>query len=165
MLKSALQRLVDKLRQRYYRRHARAGANRNSRPPIRNCYSDCRLPLEAPVPGATMKFNLRHLHAFREVAKLGSISAAARSVHLTQPAVTQAIAQIEDHFGARLFSRSSTGMQLTPSGEICAERIGRALRALHEGIVELRGSRDPAGLIHVLHGMRTAQLRDRKSVV
>lgn len=106
-----------------------------------------------------MKLNLRHLHAFRAVAELGSISAAARSVHLTQPAVTQAIAQIEDHFGARLFSRSSTGMQLTPSGEICAERIARALRALHEGIVELRGSRDPAGLIHVLHGMRTAQLR------
>jgi LysR family transcriptional regulator, regulator for genes of the gallate degradation pathway len=107
-----------------------------------------------------MKLNLRHLHAFREVAQLGSISAAARSVHLTQPAVTQAIVQIEDHFGARLFARSSTGMQLTAAGEICNERIGRALRALHEGIVELRGnSRDPDGLIRIVHGMRTAQLR------
>lgn len=107
-----------------------------------------------------MKLNLRHLHAFREVAQLGSISAAARSVHLTQPAVTQAIAQIEDHFGARLFTRSSTGMQLTAAGEICAERVGRALHALHEGIVELRGnSRDPGGLIRIVHGMRTAQLR------
>ena len=108
-----------------------------------------------------MKLNLRHLHAFREVAQLGSISAAARSVHLTQPAVTQAIAQIEEHFGARLFARSSTGMQVTAAGEICAERIGRALRALHEGIVELRGSasRDPGSLIRIVHGMRTAQLR------
>lgn len=108
-----------------------------------------------------MKLNLRHLHAFREVAELGSISAAARSVHLTQPAVTQAIAQIEDHFGARLFSRSSTGMQLTRAGQVCAERIDRALRALNEGIVELRGGagRDPGSLIHILHGMRTAQLR------
>ncbi|MGH8325465.1 MAG: LysR family transcriptional regulator, partial [Steroidobacteraceae bacterium] len=108
----------------------------------------------------------RHLHAFREVAQLGSTSAAARSVHLTQPAVTQAIAQIEDHFGARLFTRSSTGMQLTGAGEICAERIGRALRALHEGIVELRGnSRDPASLIRVVHGMRTAQLRALTAIV
>ncbi|HEV2443345.1 MAG TPA: LysR family transcriptional regulator [Steroidobacteraceae bacterium] len=108
-----------------------------------------------------MKLNLRHLHAFREVAQLGSISAAARSVHLTQPAVTQAIAQIEAHFGARLFSRSSTGMQLTAAGEICVERIDRALRALNEGIVELRGNtgRDPAGLMHIVHAMRTAQLR------
>lgn len=107
-----------------------------------------------------MKLNLRHLHAFREVAQLGSISAAARSVHLTQPAVTQAIAQIEGHFGARLFVRSSTGMQLTAAGEICAERIGRALRALQEGIVELRGGgRDAVSLMHIMHGMRTAQLR------
>jgi LysR family transcriptional regulator, regulator for genes of the gallate degradation pathway len=107
-----------------------------------------------------MKLNLRHLHAFREVAALGSISAAARSVHLTQPAVTQAIGQIEDYFGARLFTRRSTGMQLTAAGEICAERIDRALRALNEGIVELRGGagRDP-DLIHIVHGMRTAQLR------
>lgn len=108
-----------------------------------------------------MKLNLRHLHAFREVALQGSISAAARSVHLTQPAVTQAVAQIEDHFCARLFTRSSTGMQLTPAGEICSERIGRALRALLEGVVELRGngSRDPGKLTHIVHGMRTAQLR------
>lgn len=107
-----------------------------------------------------MKFNLRHLHAFREVAELGSISAAARSVHLTQPAVTQAIARIEDHFGARLFTRSSTGMQLTAAGEICAERIDRALRALNDGIMELRAAgRDSGSLIHIMHGMRTAQLR------
>ena len=108
-----------------------------------------------------MKLNLRHLHAFREVARLGSISAAARSIHLTQPAVTQAIAQIEAHFGASLFVRSSTGMQLTGAGEICAERVDRALRALQDGIVELRGSagRDPDKLMHIVHGMRTAQLR------
>lgn len=108
-----------------------------------------------------MKLNLRHLHAFREVAQLGSISAAARSVHLTQPAVTQAIAQIEAHFGARLFARSSTGMHVTAAGKICAERIDRALRALNDGIVELRGSsrRDSASVVHIMHGMRTAQLR------
>ncbi|HEU5442915.1 MAG TPA: LysR family transcriptional regulator [Steroidobacteraceae bacterium] len=107
-----------------------------------------------------MKLNLRHLHAFREVAQLGSISAAARSVHLTQPAVTQAIAQIEDHFGALLFTRSSTGMQLTAAGEICTERIDRALRALNDGITELRAAgRDPGSLIRIMHGMRTAQLR------
>ena len=75
-----------------------------------------------------------------EVARLGSISAAARSVHLTQPAITQAIAQIEHDFAACLFTRSSTGMQLTAAGAICAERVGRALGALHEGIVELRGA-------------------------
>jgi LysR family transcriptional regulator, regulator for genes of the gallate degradation pathway len=107
-----------------------------------------------------MKLNLRHLQAFREVAQLGSISAAGRAVHLTQPAITQAIAQIESHFGARLFVRSSTGMELTAAGEICAERVDRALRALLDGIMELRGnaSRQPGNLTRIMHGMRTAQL-------
>jgi LysR family transcriptional regulator of gallate degradation len=108
-----------------------------------------------------MTLNLRHLHAFHEVSRLGSLSAAARAVHLTQPAVTQAIAQLERHFGARLFIRSSTGMQLTCAGGLCAERISRALRALNDGIIELRGSasRDPMTLTRLAHGMRTAQLK------
>jgi LysR family transcriptional regulator of gallate degradation len=108
-----------------------------------------------------MSVNVRHLHAFHEVARLGSTSAAARSVHLTQPAITQAIARIERHFCARLFTRSSTGMQLTSAGEVCAGRISRALHALHDGIVELLGPavRDPGALTRVAHGVRTAQLR------
>ncbi len=108
-----------------------------------------------------MKLNLRHLHAFHEVARLGSVSAAARSVHLTQPAVTQAIAQIESHFCARLFTRSSTGMQMNAAGELCAERIGRALSALREGIVELCGTttRDPRNLGRFAQRRRMAQLR------
>jgi DNA-binding transcriptional LysR family regulator len=108
-----------------------------------------------------MKLNIRHLHAFHEVARLGSISAAAPSVHLTQPAVTRAIAQIELHFCARLFTRSSTGMQLTSAGNVCAERIGRALRALHDGIVELRTnvSREPGSLRRLTQRIRMAQLR------
>jgi DNA-binding transcriptional LysR family regulator len=51
-------------------------------------------------------------------------------------------------------------MQLTTAGEICAERIGRALRALREGILELRGNGgDPNSVIRIVHCMRTAQLR------
>ena len=108
-----------------------------------------------------MKFNIRHLHAFHEVVRLGSVTAAARSIHLTQPAVTQAIAQIERHFSASLFTRSSTGMQLTSAGRICAERIGRALLELREGIAELCGAdaRDPNNLTRLAQGTRMAQLR------
>ena len=108
-----------------------------------------------------MSLNIRHLHVFHEVARLGSISASAHAVHLTQPAVTQAIAQIERHFQARLFTRTSTGMELTPAGNVCAERISRALRALHEGIADILGgtSRDSGALTRLAHGVRTAQLR------
>lgn len=84
--------------------------------------------------------NLRHLQAFHEVVATGSISAAAARMHLTQSAVTQAIAAIERHFGVSLFRRHSTGMQPTGAGWICAERVERALTQLRDGLQELAGS-------------------------
>ncbi|HKR33747.1 MAG TPA: LysR substrate-binding domain-containing protein [Steroidobacteraceae bacterium] len=84
--------------------------------------------------------NLRHLHTFGEVARLGSVSAAARAVHISQPAVTQAVAGVERYFGAALLTRSNTGVALTPAGELCARRIERAishLRNLHPDATRL----------------------------
>ena len=96
--------------------------------------------------------NLRHLHAFHEVVEAGSISAAAAKLHLTQSAVTQAIAGVERYFGTPLFVRSSSGMRPTRAGDVCAERLGRALGQLEEGIQELgrrtgAGSREPGRLL------------------
>lgn len=88
-----------------------------------------------PVP------NLRHLQAFLEVFALGGINAAATRMHLTQSAVTQAIAAVERHFGVSLFTRSSTGMHATAAGAICAERIERALTLLREAMGELARSK------------------------
>ena len=84
--------------------------------------------------------NLRHLQAFHEVVATGSISAAAVKMHLTQSAVTQAIAAVERHFATSLFTRSSSGMHPTPAGIICAERVERALTQLRDGLQELAGS-------------------------
>lgn len=81
--------------------------------------------------------NLRHLQAFLEVVALGAINAAATKMHLTQSAVTQAIAAVERYFGVSLFIRSSTGMHPTPAGTVCAERIARALTQLREAMEEL----------------------------
>lgn len=80
--------------------------------------------------------NLRHLQAFLEVVALGGINAAAVKMHLTQSAVTQAIAAIERHFDVALFTRSSTGMHPTTAGKTCAERVERALTQLREAMEE-----------------------------
>ena len=85
--------------------------------------------------------NLRHLHTFGEVARLGSVSAAARAVHISQPAVTQAVAGVERYFGASLLTRSNTGVALTAAGELCARRIERSISHLRDAVAELtRGS-------------------------
>lgn len=99
--------------------------------------------------------NLRHLQAFNEVVATGSISAAAVKMHLTQSAVTQAIAAVERHFDASLFARSSSGMHPTPAGMICAERVERALAQLRDGIQELVGA---AKREHLFRRMSSAQL-------
>lgn len=95
---------------------------------------------------------LGRLRVLQQIAKLGSASAAARAVHVTQPAATQALAALERYFDAQLFERHSRGMTPTASGRICLARIDRLLaqigpahrvttaqlRAL-QGFVEHRG--------------------------
>jgi LysR family transcriptional regulator, regulator for genes of the gallate degradation pathway len=78
--------------------------------------------------------NLRHLHAFCESARRGSINAASRAVHLSQPAVTAAIAGVERFFGARLLTRRSQGVTPTAAGTACLARLERALDRFREGL-------------------------------
>ena len=85
--------------------------------------------------------NLRHLQIASEIARRGSISAAARTAHLSQPAVTQAVKSLERLFAVRLFERTSVGMTVTPSGKACLIRIDRALAQIDEAIAEARRSR------------------------
>jgi LysR family transcriptional regulator of gallate degradation len=94
---------------------------------------------------ASHRANLRHLHTFREVARLGSVSAAARAVHISQPAVTQAITRLERFFGSPLLLRRNTGVALTPAGEICLARIERSMSQLRDALGEAtRGAAVPA---------------------
>ena len=112
-----------------------------------------------------MHANLRHLHTFREVARLGSVSAAARSVHISQPAVTQAIGGLERHFGAPLLLRRSTGVSLTPAGEICLARIERSLGQLREALAEATRDAGTERAVDVERLVRSRQLDALGAVV
>lgn len=71
--------------------------------------------------------NLRHLRAAALIAEKGSISAAAQSVSLTQPAVTQAVARLEAQLGLLLFDRHPGGMMPTEAAALFCPRIRAAL--------------------------------------
>jgi LysR family transcriptional regulator, regulator for genes of the gallate degradation pathway len=71
--------------------------------------------------------NLRHLRALASIARLGSISAAADAINLTQPAITQALAKLEIQLGQPFFERRANGMSATPAASLLAPRIERAL--------------------------------------
>lgn len=110
----------------------------------------------SPIP------NLRHLSVFFSVTQLGSVSAAARAAHLSQPAVTQAIAALERDFQRALFTRTAQGMEPTRAGRLCAERAARVLRRIAEAVAAAApspGSRD------ALHGITSGQLHALVAVV
>ena len=60
---------------------------------------------------------LRQLRAFCRVAQMGSITRAAESLDLTQPAVSLHVRQLEYELDAVLFDRSGRGVSLSPAGE------------------------------------------------
>ena len=71
--------------------------------------------------------NLRHLQAVAEIAERGTMGAAAQAVNLTQPAITQALARIEQLVGLPLFERRHDGMAVTDAAQVLVPRIRAAL--------------------------------------
>jgi len=72
--------------------------------------------------------NIRHLAAHAAIVRHGSVTDAARKIHLSQPAVTQAISKLETQLGERLFVRHPGGMEPTEAGQILAKRVEAMLR-------------------------------------
>lgn len=59
---------------------------------------------------------IRHLTIFIEVADCGKMSLAAKNLYISQPSVSQAISQIENSYGIKLFERLSKKLYITKSG-------------------------------------------------
>lgn len=66
---------------------------------------------------------LRSLRAFEATVRLGGVSAAARALNVTQPAVSQQLRVLETHLGLALLRREGGRMVLTPAGEAYAARL------------------------------------------
>lgn len=64
-----------------------------------------------------MHFTLRQLKVFETVARLGSYTRAAEQLHLTQPAVSMQVKQLEDAAGLALFEQLGKKIYLTPAGQ------------------------------------------------
>jgi DNA-binding transcriptional LysR family regulator len=76
---------------------------------------------------------LAQLNAFVEVARRRSVSRAADSLFVTQPALTARLQRLEADLGARLFIRTRRGMRLTEAGEAFLPYAVRALETLADG--------------------------------
>jgi DNA-binding transcriptional LysR family regulator len=89
---------------------------------------------------------LQDLQVFSAVAAERSFSVAAKRLHRTQPAVSQAVRRLEDELGERLFDRTSRNGTLTEAGTLLLEHAHRLLRLAAEAEAAVRE------LHHVRHG-------------
>jgi LysR family transcriptional regulator of gallate degradation len=80
--------------------------------------------------------SLRQLRAFEAVARLESVSAAARDIHLSQPGVSQAIRALENCLSAQLFERRQFGCYITEFGAILLPRVRRFLEYLRLALID-----------------------------
>jgi DNA-binding transcriptional LysR family regulator len=90
----------------------------------------------------------RRLQVFHTVARLLSFTKAAETLHMTQPAVTFQIRQLEEHFNTRLFDRTHNRISLTLAGERVfeyAERIIALYGEMDSRVRELTG--DVSGIL------------------
>jgi DNA-binding transcriptional LysR family regulator len=79
-----------------------------------------------------MTFRRGHLDYFVAVAEEGQITRAAARLHVAQPALSQAMAQLEGELGVTLLQRHSRGVTLTPAGEAFLPKARAAVAANSE---------------------------------
>ena len=79
-----------------------------------------------------MNLTFRQLRVFTEVAQQGSMIRAAKALHLTPPAVSMQIKQVESHVGLSLFDRHGRQVSLSTAGEYFLVHAKRLLAAVKE---------------------------------
>ena len=88
--------------------------------------------------------NERHLRSFLEVVDEGTVTRAARRLHVAQPSLSQTLRALEIELGVQLFERAGRGLRLTAAGEALIGPARQVLRAIDETraavseVVELR---------------------------
>lgn len=92
--------------------------------------------------------NRNHLALFHAVAQAGGISRGAEQAHVSQPAVSKQIKELEDSLGVRLLERLPRGSRLTDAGRLLADYAQR--------LIALEG--EAAGAIEEFRGLKRGRL-------
>lgn len=121
------------------------------------------MPIEVALCLARMTVELRHFRCFLAIAEEGSLTRAARRLHLTQPAVSRTLRQLENQLGIRLVDRSTHHLQLTPQGAAFRKRAAAALDAVAQALDPARLGTSPLRVGHAWAalGRHTATLLRR----
>src|ERR1044071_8131252 len=81
--------------------------------------------------------DVNRLRVIDAVARHGSVTAAAKELHYSQPSVSHHIARLEAETGAQLLQRVGRGIRLTPAGQLLADRAAEIVGRIDAADAEL----------------------------
>ena len=81
--------------------------------------------------------DLTRLRVIDAVARHGSVTAAAKELHYSQPSVSHHLARLEDETGAQLLQRVGRGVRLTHAGQLLADRAAEIIGRVDAAEAEL----------------------------
>ncbi|MGZ4576823.1 MAG: LysR family transcriptional regulator [Mycobacterium sp.] len=87
---------------------------------------------------ASGRVELRHLRAFKAVARLKSFTQAADELRITQPALSRTIRQLEDALGVTLVDRTSRHVETTRAGRTFLDHVERVLAEMERAFGAVR---------------------------
>ncbi len=108
--------------------------------------------------------NLKHLRYFAEIARRGSISAAAKALHVAPQTVSSQVLELEAGVGQQLFERVGRGLRLTPAGETALDyanaifALGDELSAVLQGAARPRSVQLRVGVTDSVPKLQSVRL-------
>jgi DNA-binding transcriptional LysR family regulator len=97
----------------------------------------------ALVDRVTQRMKLRDLRLLDTVVRWGSMAKASSHLHLSQPAVSKAIAEMEQLLGVRLIERGRQGVEATPHGRALLRRGVAIFDEIRQGVADIEYLSDP----------------------
>ena len=79
---------------------------------------------------------IRVLRYFLEIARIGNMSRAAETLHVSQPTLSKQMKELEEELGKKLFHRESAGLSLTDAGMLLRKRTEDILDMIDKTIDE-----------------------------
>lgn len=103
--------------------------------------------------------SIRHLKVFESVAHLQGFQRASEECHLSQPAVTQAIAKLEEQLGVPLLVRRASGSYLNEIGVVFHRRMQRLFAQMEQALLDLGVPNGPVPVSQLAARMSRSQIR------
>jgi DNA-binding transcriptional LysR family regulator len=108
------------------------------------------LSMQDELDSLVSRLRFRHLRLLVELHRCGTLSKAAATLHLSQPALSKTLKEVEEAFGFPLFRRGARGLAPTTRGEVIVQGAASLLAALgHLSEAAQASSEEPVAVLHL----------------